>query len=284
MHFEKDRIGNRIKSIREAGHWNLEDFGELVLNASKGTVSNWENGVNIPSKKRLERIAKIGHKSVYWILYGTLKEYVLQLFSPMAEIEDSFIDDLLNRMLQRKVSYEENDAILKIALEIKPELRDDKDFKYILEILGTSVEQVSYYDIEENDHYRKAYLPMLSDLFKQEADVENESFRWNDQIMLRILDMLDRMNPQTKEKMNEVIKKISWLATNNIFRLERQHMNPRAIFGGISSESYEEQKERSIDEINYDLKELTAEIRTLLNEICMQNYDEFQKKEYKSIF
>ncbi|MED3575071.1 helix-turn-helix transcriptional regulator [Cytobacillus praedii] len=63
--------------MRKAGQWNLESFGELALGASKGTVSNWENGVNIPNKRRLERIAKIGNKTVKWILNGGLDVDVL---------------------------------------------------------------------------------------------------------------------------------------------------------------------------------------------------------------
>lgn len=40
-------------------------------------MSNWENGVNIPNKRRLERIAKIGNKTVKWILNGGLDVDVL---------------------------------------------------------------------------------------------------------------------------------------------------------------------------------------------------------------
>lgn len=74
---DKKEIGERVKSIRKAGQCNLESFGELAFGASKGTVSNWENGVNIPNKKRLERIAKIGNKTVKWILYGVTHVEVL---------------------------------------------------------------------------------------------------------------------------------------------------------------------------------------------------------------
>lgn len=67
---DKKKIGERIKQIRNAGRWSLKDFGEIVLNASKGTVSNWEHGVNVPNKKRIERLARIGNKNIDWILYG----------------------------------------------------------------------------------------------------------------------------------------------------------------------------------------------------------------------
>lgn len=66
----KQEIGRRIKAIRIDKNWTLEEFGLLVGNASKGTVSNWESGVNVPNKKRLELIALLGNTSIDWLLYG----------------------------------------------------------------------------------------------------------------------------------------------------------------------------------------------------------------------
>ncbi|MGN7403402.1 helix-turn-helix domain-containing protein [Cytobacillus praedii] len=77
MKLDKKEIGKRLKSITKAGQWNLESFGELAFGTSKGTVSNWENEVIIPNKRRLRRIAKIGNKSIKWILQGGLDVDVL---------------------------------------------------------------------------------------------------------------------------------------------------------------------------------------------------------------
>jgi|SRR5699024_2027588 len=76
----------RIRKIREDHNETMEEFGKKHFDppASKGVVSNWENGYNKPNKKRLEKIAELGHVSVEYLLYGdkdvttnmSLKEYL----------------------------------------------------------------------------------------------------------------------------------------------------------------------------------------------------------------
>lgn len=64
-------VGKRIKTIRKENKLTLENFGKLFNPpASKGLVSNWEKGDNLPNKKRLERIAEIGKVSVPYLLEG----------------------------------------------------------------------------------------------------------------------------------------------------------------------------------------------------------------------
>ncbi|TBV85498.1 hypothetical protein EW028_21060 [Lysinibacillus sp. OL1] len=51
----------------------MEDFGSLIDNASKGNVSNWERGVNIPRYERIRKIALLGGVSPNMVLYGQEK-------------------------------------------------------------------------------------------------------------------------------------------------------------------------------------------------------------------
>lgn len=68
-------LSNRIRKIRESRNETMEEFGLNNFNppASKGVVSNWENGYNKPNKKRLDAIAKLGEMSTEELLHG---EYV----------------------------------------------------------------------------------------------------------------------------------------------------------------------------------------------------------------
>lgn len=76
--FDKSAIGNRIKAIRESFDCTMEQFGRLV-GTTKVAVYNWETGKRFPSDDSLEWIALLGKKTVEWIIYGDIEEYVLSL-------------------------------------------------------------------------------------------------------------------------------------------------------------------------------------------------------------
>lgn len=71
-----EEIGTRIKKIRTNLGLNLEQFGEKIGGASKGLVSNWEHGTNLPNSKRLKLIADLNNTSVEELVYGTNKERI----------------------------------------------------------------------------------------------------------------------------------------------------------------------------------------------------------------
>lgn len=73
---DKKIVGQRIKRVRLARGDTLKAFGELINNASKGMVSNWERGENLPNKTRLAKIAQIGDITVNELLYGTSEEHL----------------------------------------------------------------------------------------------------------------------------------------------------------------------------------------------------------------
>ncbi|HGF7563438.1 TPA: helix-turn-helix domain-containing protein [Enterococcus hirae] len=76
--FDKSAIGKRIKAIRESFDCTMEQFGRLV-GTTKVAVYNWETGKRFPSDDSLEWIALLGKKTVEWIIYGDIEEYVLSL-------------------------------------------------------------------------------------------------------------------------------------------------------------------------------------------------------------
>lgn len=64
-------IGSRIKSIRISQGLSMEEFGKkFEPKATKGTVSNWENGNYLPNNERLKRIAELGEVTMTYLLEG----------------------------------------------------------------------------------------------------------------------------------------------------------------------------------------------------------------------
>lgn len=65
----KKAVGERIKRIRLEMGYTQAEFAK-VINATLPAVSNWENGYNLPNKKRLSDIAFQGQISVDELLHG----------------------------------------------------------------------------------------------------------------------------------------------------------------------------------------------------------------------
>lgn len=65
----KKEVGQRIKKIRLEMGYTMLEFGKL-FNASKGVISNWENGYNLPNRERLSSVAFYGQMSVDELLHG----------------------------------------------------------------------------------------------------------------------------------------------------------------------------------------------------------------------
>jgi transcriptional regulator with XRE-family HTH domain len=54
----------------------MEQFADLIGNAQKGNINNWERGFSLPNKERLIKIAELSNKTIDWIKWGTLEEYI----------------------------------------------------------------------------------------------------------------------------------------------------------------------------------------------------------------
>ena len=77
---DSTNIHTRIRKIRQNLGLTMEDFGKKFTPvASKGVVSNWENGYNFPNNERIKRIAELGNVTVDYLLEGkvTFKEIYL---------------------------------------------------------------------------------------------------------------------------------------------------------------------------------------------------------------
>ena len=76
MSKSKEELGKQIKRIRQDKGLTMEEFGRLILNAKKNSVSSWESGDVKPNNARIKEIAKVGKISVEELLYDTQKSEV----------------------------------------------------------------------------------------------------------------------------------------------------------------------------------------------------------------
>ena len=79
-------VGARIRSLRKAKGFTMERFGLEIGGASKGCVSNWERGANIPNPVRLKRISDLTGVPVDELIYG--KQSELQKYSTKQLLEE----------------------------------------------------------------------------------------------------------------------------------------------------------------------------------------------------
>ncbi|MBO0479316.1 helix-turn-helix domain-containing protein [Vagococcus fluvialis] len=109
------QAGFRIRKIRENLDLTMEDFALTIdPKAKKGTVSNWENGKNLPNKKRLQRIAELGGVSVDYILDGDAEseESHTQYFNNALKIINHNFTDLKTEEISLKLLREAIDVLL----------------------------------------------------------------------------------------------------------------------------------------------------------------------------
>lgn len=70
LEIDPNAVGVRIREIRKGLGLSMSAFADRINHlehdnkAKSGTVSNWENGKNLPNNKRLKMIADMGGISV----------------------------------------------------------------------------------------------------------------------------------------------------------------------------------------------------------------------------
>ncbi|MEI5993864.1 helix-turn-helix domain-containing protein [Candidatus Enterococcus mansonii] len=109
----KKRVGERIKEIRTNLGYSMDEFGQLVGDSPRSSVNNWEKGVSLPKKEKLDKIALLGNRMPEKVLYGEADEYLYDL------IEQNFGVRLSNSIL------------LEIFETIPPEKRKYDDMMWL---------------------------------------------------------------------------------------------------------------------------------------------------------
>lgn len=280
IELDKGKIGERIHQIRKESNMTMEKFGSIIGGINKATVSYWEKGKSLPSERYLKLIAQTFDIDYKWLIYGDLEDYVKAVLASLnVDVNEyiSEIDYLINVLKVKNVKQGDYNEVINHAKTIIPPLYEDN----IDEMKTNDMSEKDKIDFEilKDKHFHDVYVHSLNDLL-----LKDEKAHEHDQIFMFLIDLLSRMNQSTKEELKEVVQEMNWLLSNNIFRLEKKYQSKEAVFGGIVGGAYEEQKERSYEEIEQDAEKIIENITEMLRHIWKENYHEFQKRDFKSIF
>lgn len=87
MKIDKKQVGIRIHELRTQNNWSMEELANKIKASGKSTINEWEKGRTMPSKKFLERLAKIFTVSTDYIKFGYFDEYLLNLTVKILETD-----------------------------------------------------------------------------------------------------------------------------------------------------------------------------------------------------
>ena len=136
-------IGSRIKSIRISQGLSMEEFGKkFEPKATKGTVSNWENGNYLPNNERLKRIAELGKVTMTYLLEG---KYMMKDIHMMPQEEQEKLAQFRGPIITED---SESDYFLQIAKKFSACV-DDKLIKTELASLINGLVEINEGSIPE---------------------------------------------------------------------------------------------------------------------------------------
>ena len=143
---DKTNVGNRIFNIRQSMNLTLEEFGNL-FQAGKSNVQKWEIGSSLPTRERLDKIAKKGNMTVNELLYGSPKEFVNNNINVLLSNLDGntgFFSKILNILDIRAIKLH-----LEEVININNLTDVEKVFKkvvdsYFSKIKSDNVEMINY--------------------------------------------------------------------------------------------------------------------------------------------
>lgn len=124
MDIDRDSIGMRIHGIRKEKGLTLEEFGKVIDNAGKSTVSKWERGLTLPNNKRLKTIALLGDMSVFRLLHGSGAGYIFNNYEKIMTDEYAEIKNVISA-----------EAIAYLGEKIESEITNPTDFEGIRRVL-----------------------------------------------------------------------------------------------------------------------------------------------------
>lgn len=105
----KKKVANRIREIRTNLGYSMEEFGKLIGNSPRSSVNNWEKGVSIPKRDKLEKIALLGKMMPDQILYGRADEYLYDLIEQNFDVKlsDSILFSIFEAIPPAKRTYDD---------------------------------------------------------------------------------------------------------------------------------------------------------------------------------
>jgi len=202
---DKNKLGQRIFSIRNRLKYTLEQFGEIKgLNASKSIVLRWENGSSIPSRARLEMIAKIGNTTTNQLLYGSIDEFLENNIEELIK-ESDYPIDLTDNEISEKLKRELIDYILLRLSEYSGYQQDENLIDNVDTLCSKATSFISEYIYND--------IVKLTELL---SDYPKETREFIEKYLIERLNLpIERLNSPIDEKISDYNSFFSYLSCLN---------------------------------------------------------------------
>lgn len=195
---DKSKVGSRIFDIRQKMNLTLEEFGN-IFNAGKSNVQKWEIGSSLPTRERLDRIAKIGNTTINQLLYGSINEFLENNIEELIK-ESNYPIDLKDSKLSEQFKKEVLDYILFNLKEYSKYQQEENPLENIDFFSSLTLSLVSEYIYNDTDTLLELFLQ-----YRRETGEVLEKFPTKEDI-----DRFD-ISSETLEKLNTVDNLISYL-------------------------------------------------------------------------
>lgn len=97
MKIDKKAVGRRIRQLRLKKGYTQEELAKLV-DAGKSSVSNWENGVELPTGWRLLQLLNVLELSIYELLYGNNEKDIEYIYKQIIKLSKNDATTLINKV------------------------------------------------------------------------------------------------------------------------------------------------------------------------------------------
>ncbi|HFP9119429.1 TPA: helix-turn-helix domain-containing protein, partial [Enterococcus faecium] len=180
MNLNKTSVGNRIRLVRKELGLSMKEFGKKITpTAADSIVSRWERGISLPNNDRLTQIAKIAHKDINWLLWGTFKEFISSLLdkegytnflNDFPETVDTIYNDLMPISENLQFPDYEN-SILRLFNKIYLPIFND----YCLDIIELDLEDfINKRHSISSDKFKNRFLSSFHE------GVSNSGYKYGD--------------------------------------------------------------------------------------------------------
>ncbi|HBC4464417.1 helix-turn-helix domain-containing protein [Enterococcus faecalis] len=172
----KKKVGERIREIRTNLGYSMEEFGKLLGDSPRSSVNNWEKGVSLPKKDKLEKIALLGNMMTDQVLYGRADEYLYDLIETNlgVKLSDSILYEIFESIPEEKRLYDDLMwlAVAKYFIENGTYGKAVGEFVYTSMLGMSNLYAGSYKNdfIEQSDNFNQ-----LEIMYYMYADVEKNT-------------------------------------------------------------------------------------------------------------
>lgn len=97
MKIDKKAVGKRIRQLRLKKGYTQEELGKII-EAGKSSVSNWENGVELPTGWRLFQLLNELEISIHELLYGNNKKEIEYIYKQVIKLSKNDATTLINKV------------------------------------------------------------------------------------------------------------------------------------------------------------------------------------------